>query len=170
MDHKMSKTVFGKSVLAVATAAGFLALQSPATATGLDETRVEIGVLTCDVSGGVGLIFGSSKDMTCNFVGVDEQEETYIGNVKKYGIDIGETESATISWTVLAPTTELGRGSLEGEYAGVSVEGTVGVGVGANVLIGGLDKSIALQPLSGQIQEGYNIAGGVSTMTLKIGN
>lgn len=142
-------------------------MQHAATAS---DVRVEVGVLTCDVSGGVGLILGSEKDMICNFTSVDQTTEAYIGNVKKFGIDIGETQATTISWTVLAPTTELSIGSLEGEYAGLSLEGTVGVGVGVNALLGGFDKSIALQPLSAQIQEGYNIAGGVGTMTLKIKN
>lgn len=156
------------SILSLTTAISILAIQHTATATDLNDTRVEAGVLTCDVAGGIGLIFGSKKDMQCNFVGVDTQEERYSGNVKKFGIDIGETTATTISWTVLAPTTELGRGSLEGEYGGLSAEATVGVGVGANLLVGGFDKSIALQPLSGQIQEGYNIAAGIGTMTLKI--
>lgn len=156
-----------KTILGAATAIGILAAQHPALA---NDFTVELGVLTCDVSGGIGLILGSKKDMTCSFVGVDETTETYTGNVKKFGLDIGETTATTISWTVLAPTTEFGAGALEGEYAGLSAEATVGVGIGANALLGGFDKSIALQPLSAQIQEGYNIAGGIGTMTLKIGN
>jgi hypothetical protein len=38
--------------------------------------------------------------------------------------------------------------ALEGKYAGATAGPTVGVGVGANVLVGGFDRSIALQPLS----------------------
>ena len=38
---------------------------------------------------------------------------------------------------------------------------------GANVLIGGLDKSIALQPVSVQGNTGLNIAAGVGVITLK---
>jgi len=160
-----------QSVTKLATTAFTLvAMQTMAIAQTFDinQTRLEAGVLTCDVSGGIGLIFGSKKDMRCEFLGADGQKEFYNGNVKKFGLDIGETKATTISWTVLAPTTELGRGSLEGEYAGLSAEATVGVGLGANLLAGGFDKSIALQPLSAQIQEGYNIAAGVGTMTLKI--
>lgn len=163
----MKNSTLKKSILGIATAASLLGMQHHAFAV---DARVEVGVLTCDVSGGIGLIFGSEKDMKCTFQGIDEQTEFYTGNVKKFGIDIGETEATTISWTVLAPTTELGRGSLEGDYAGLSAEATVGVGIGANALLGGFDKSIALQPLSAQIQEGYNIAAGVGTMTLKIAN
>ena len=163
----MKNSTLKNSILSFATAASLLAMQHNVYA---DDARIEVGVLTCDVSGGVGLIFGSEKDMQCSFTGIDEQTEFYTGNVKKFGLDIGETQATTISWTVLAPTTELGRGSLEGEYAGLSAEATVGVGIGANALLGGFDKSVALQPLSAQIQEGYNIAAGVGTMTLKIAN
>ena len=168
MDTSVTNLNFKNSILGLTTALTLLTMQSPTLANDLNNTRVEVGVLTCDVSGGIGLIFGSEKSMQCSFLGVDGQEEAYSGNVKKFGIDIGETKAATISWTVLAPTTELGRGSLEGDYGGVSAEATVGVGIGANILLGGFDKSVALQPLSGQIQEGYNIAAGVGTMTLNI--
>ena len=60
-----------------------------------------------------------------------------------------------------------GRGALEGDYAGATASATVGVGLGANVLIGGLDKSIALQPLSVSGNTGLNIAAGVGVITLK---
>lgn len=133
------------------------------------DARIEVGVLTCTVDGGTGLIFGSSKDMSCDFKGIDDFTEAYTGNVKKFGSDIGQTDITTISWAVFAPTTELEAGALEGNYAGLSAEATVGVGIGANALIGGFDKSIALQPFSGQVQEGLNIAAGIGTMSLKIG-
>ena len=133
------------------------------------EARIEVGVLTCTVEGGTGFILGSSKDMSCEFKGIDDFTETYTGNVKKFGIDIGQTDTTTIAWAVFAPTTELEAGALEGDYAGLAAEATVGVGIGANALIGGFDKSIALQPFSGQVQEGLNIAAGIGTMTLKIG-
>jgi len=46
---------------------------------------------------------------------------------------------------------------------------TVGLGVGANALLGGFQHSIALQPLSGQVQEGLNIAVGISELSLRPG-
>jgi len=39
-------------------------------------------------------------------------------------------------------------GALAGEYVGVSAEIGLGLGAGANVLLGGSDRTIALQPLS----------------------
>jgi hypothetical protein len=41
------------------------------------------------------------------------------------------------------------------------------VGLGANVLVGGLDKSIALQPLSIEGNKGLNVAAGIGSISLK---
>ncbi len=57
-------------------------------------------------------------------------------------------------------------GALDGDYVGVSASATVGVGLGANALIGGLDKSVALQPLSVSGEKGLNVAAGVGAISL----
>jgi Protein of unknown function (DUF992) len=70
-------------------------------------------------------------------------------------------------WGVVAPSSDVRSGALEGDYAGASASATVGVGVGANVLVGGLDKSIALQPLSVEGNKGLNVAAGIGSISLK---
>jgi len=45
----------------------------------------------------------------------------------------------------------------------------VGVGAGVNALVGGLNRSISLQPVSIEGNTGLNVAGGVASMTLKHG-
>ena len=132
----------------------------------VNADTVEAGLLTCKIEGGTGFIVGSSKDMACTFESADGSTETYNGNVKKFGIDIGSTDSTTVKWVVLAPTKSVGAGSLKGQYGGFTGEVTAGVGVGANALVGGSDRSIILQPFSGQVQTGLNIAVGIGTMTL----
>jgi len=132
------------------------------------QTRVEVGVLTCTARGSTGFIIGSSRELRCRFVR-QGRDEYYSGTIDKFGIDIGSTKQAAISWAVLAPTSNLSPGSLNGTYAGVSAEATVGLGVGANALIGGSMRSIVLQPLSVQAQEGLNIAAGVSQLRLSAG-
>ena len=127
---------------------------------------VEVGVLNCSVSGGSGFIFGSTKQLNCVFEG-PAGEDYYVGTISKYGIDIGSTSQSVIAWGVLAPTTDLSRGSLAGNYAGVAGEATVGIGVGANAMLGGSSQSITLQPLSVQAQEGLNIAAGIASMQLR---
>lgn len=129
-------------------------------------SRIEAGVLTCNVDGGSGFVLGSRKEMDCTFDAIDGLTETYSGVVKKFGIDIGSTDTAIVKWVVFAPTVEMETGALSGNYVGVSGEATVGVGLGANALVGGSNRSIALQPFSGQVQSGLNIAVGIGTMSL----
>jgi len=160
----MSKIIFKISVASLAV---LLLIAIGNQKSSALEARIEVGVLTCVVEGGAGFIVGSSKDMSCDFEGIDDFSESYVGTVRKFGIDIGATDTSTIKWAVFAPTTELESGALEGNYGGLSAEATIGVGVGANALVGGLDKSIALQPFSAQVQEGLNIAGGIGTMSLR---
>ena len=69
-------------------------------------------------------------------------------------------------WSVFAPSGWVSRGALAGIYAGATAEATVGAGLGANVLVGGSDRSIALQPLSVQGQAGLNVAVGVADLIL----
>ena len=68
-----------------------------------------------------------------------------------------------------APVARLGPGDLAGDYAGAQGSATLGVGVGGNVLIGGSDNTIALQPLSVQGQVGVNIAAGLASLELRPG-
>ena len=151
-------------VLAIAVMAVGAALGSEAAA----QARIEAGVLTCTVRGGTGFIVGSTKELSCNFH-KPGRNERYSGTINKFGIDIGITQQSAIAWAVLAPTANIPPGSLNGSYGGVSAEATVGLGVGANALIGGSNKSIILQPLSVQAQQGLNIAAGVASLQLRAG-
>jgi hypothetical protein len=67
---------------------------------------------------------------------------------------------------VYAPTTRAG-GFLAGTYAGASAEVTVGGGIGANVLVGGSNRTIQLQPLSVQQQTGVIAAAGIVAIELQ---
>lgn len=127
---------------------------------------VKVGALNCTVAGGSGFIFGSSKDLTCVFSPVSGPKERYSGRITKYGIDVGRTDVTKLSWGVLAPAADVEAGALEGNYTGVSAEATVGGGVGANALVGGLDKSITLNPVSVQVQQGLNVAAGIAQLRL----
>lgn len=134
------------------------------------NTGSQIGTLACDLSGGVGLIVTSSQTMTCQFQPASGRVETYTGSVRRFGLDIGIVTSARMVWTVVASVRRAAPGALAGTYVGVSAEGTVGVGVGANVLVGGSDNAFSLQPLSLQTQGGLNIAAGVSELVLTSAN
>ena len=146
-------------LLAAASSMALLATQA--------QSATEAGRLECNVEGGVGLILGSSKAMQCTYSSSDGQIiEVYDGRVTKLGIDIGVTGESVIVWQVIAPTSSLRPGALEGSYVGASAEATVGAGVGANVLVGGSDKTISLQPLSVGAQSGLNVAAGIGAIEL----
>jgi len=128
---------------------------------------VRVGVLTCEVEGGAGFVFGSSKELRCHFKSSDGRDERYVGAINKFGLDIGVTGPAIMTWAVLSPTDDVGRGALLGNYVGASAGASVGVGAGANVLVGGNDDTISLQPLSVQSQTGLNAALAVSELVLE---
>jgi hypothetical protein len=154
-----------KTVLAAAAAIMFAAGGFTTTA---QAAGVAIGTLNCKVAGGVGLIIGSSKGLTCSFSPANGgPAQRYTGSVDKLGVDIGFTNETRIVWTVLAATSDVPYGALAGTYAGLSAEATAGLGVGANALIGGLNDSFTLQPLSIQGQTGLNVAGGLARVTLR---
>jgi hypothetical protein len=154
----MSKK-FGLISAALLATAAFAA---PAQAAG-----VKIGTLTCQVASGWGFIFGSSKDLRCTFNPGRGMGEHYVGSISKFGVDIGYTDSAVIVWAVFAPNSGPKHGALQGDYAGLTASATAGVGVGAHALVGGLDRSITLQPLSIEGNTGLNVAGGIGAMSLR---
>jgi len=130
------------------------------------DPGVKTGVLTCNVSSGWGLIFGSSKDLNCTYESATGHEEHYAGTINKYGVDIGYHNGGVIVWAVFAPTGELAPGALSGDYGGITAGGAVGVGAGANALVGGNNKTISLQPVSIEGLTGLNVAAGVASISL----
>jgi hypothetical protein len=127
---------------------------------------VNVGNLTCNVSSGWGFVFGSSRALNCTFAGTGGRYEYYAGNIMKFGVDLGYTQGGVMIWTVIAPAVNLAPGALAGTYAGGTASATVGVGVGANALIGGSGNTIALQPLSLEGNTGLNVAGGIGAIQL----
>jgi Protein of unknown function (DUF992) len=135
--------------------------------TGFAQNRVKVGTLTCDISAGIGLIIGSRKEVQCLFTPSEAgPREVYVGSISKFGLDVGATAGGQMIWVVHAPSTA-GVAALAGNYAGASAEATVGSGLGANVLVGGSNRTVALQPVSVQGQAGLNLAVGVAGLELR---
>ncbi|WP_137154919.1 DUF992 domain-containing protein [Rhizobium sp. FKL33] len=163
------------AIAALSSAAG---LARAADMTGYDEAPqvqvetdshggVKIGYLSCDVGSGAGFLIGSAKELDCSFRSVrGAHSDAYSGYVKKLGIDVGYTTRGKMVWAVFAPTAGYHRGSLGGTYVGAAAEATVGAGIGANVLLGGTEGSIQLQPVSVEGQLGLNVAAAGATVTL----
>jgi hypothetical protein len=150
-----------KAIGALSLAFGIFAVEAPAHA-----QAVKAGVLTCNVASGFGFIFGSSRAINCTFSPGGAPPQHYTGAINKFGVDIGYVQGAVIVWAVLAPTSNPGPGSLAGTYVGATGSATVGVGIGANVLVGGSGNSVSLQPLSIEGNTGLNVAGGIAELSL----
>jgi hypothetical protein len=144
-------------IMAVGGAAGPAAAQS----------RIAAGVLECRGAPSTGFIVGSVQNFRCMFNPVDGPPQAYEGQIRKLGLDLGFTDRSVIIWTVFAPTRVVGPGALAGVYAGVSASAAVGLGAGANALVGGLNNSFALQPVSVEAQTGVNVAAGVAEFILR---
>jgi Protein of unknown function (DUF992) len=128
--------------------------------------REQVGTLRCEVAPGVGFVVGSRKAVRCEFARAGQKPEYYVGSIDRYGLDVGATAGGTIVWGVHIETTQR-RYALTGGYGGASAQATVAVGLGANVLVGGSDSTIALQPLAVEGQTGLNVAAGIAELTLR---
>jgi hypothetical protein len=155
-----------RHALATASAALLLVAGSTAAHSQQQPQGANVGSLSCHVAGGIGFIFGSSKDISCLFSRSDGKAERYVGSINKYGVDIGFTKEAHMVWLVFAPGV-VAPGTLAGSYGGATASATVGAGVGANVLLGGSSKQITLQPVSVEGSVGLNIAAGIAGVELR---
>jgi hypothetical protein len=131
--------------------------------------RVQVGVLECRGGASIGFIVGSVTNLGCVLRINGLPEDRYVATIRKVGVDLGITAETALAWGVYAPVARLGPGDLTGNYAGAQGSASVGVGLGGNVLVGGSDNSIALQPLSVQGQVGLNVAAGLESLELRPG-
>jgi hypothetical protein len=112
---------------------------------------------------------GSVTNLGCVLTGTGRPDQPYVATIRKVGIDLGITEQTALSWAVFVPVNYSGPGDLSGNYAGAQGSASVGVGVGANVLVGGSQNAFSLQPLSLQGSVGLNVAAGLQSLELRPG-
>jgi len=127
---------------------------------------IEIGVLTCDIDGGFGAIFGSNRQASCVFVDKRGNPTPYTAEITKIGLDLGFVASKTLVWSVLAASNNVPR-NLRGTYVGANVEASALIGVGGNAMVGGMRDSFALNPVSLQVQTGVNAALAVQVLRIR---
>lgn len=153
----LSAAALGAGALAVA-----LAVAPTAAVAG------PVGQLYCNVSGGVGLIVTSRRALNCEYTPASgAARQHYLGTISRYGLDIGPQGPGKLTWDVVSLGGAVGPGALSGDYTGATASATVGVGVGANALIGGANGGVTLQPLSVEAQSGLNVAAGVGALALE---
>ena len=133
------------------------------------QQPVQLGVLNCRGGASVGFVVGSVTNLGCVLTGTGRPDQPYVATIRKVGLDIGITQETALAWAVFAPVNYSGQGDISGNYAGAQGSASFGVGLGANVLVGGSQNSVALQPLSLQGSTGINIAAGLESLELRPG-
>jgi len=132
------------------------------------KTWTQAGMLTCKLNPSIGFIIAGHQSMECRYAPSNgSPPQAYEGALNTVGVDIGITAGGILGWAVLAPTAGIPPGALAGEYVGASGDLGIGVGAGANVLIGGSARTVALQPVSLEGSIAVNVALGVSGLKLR---
>ena len=143
-----------------------LALLSIGSSAYAQGSSVRQGMLSCRTAPSIGLLVGSTQRLACQFRSNTGWTQDYVGRMNRIGLDIGVTAGGAMAWAVLGSSSALQPGALTGRFVGASGEISVGVGAGANILVGGTAQSVSLQPLSLEGQIGLNLALGVAGLTL----
>jgi hypothetical protein len=149
-------------MLLTAVSGALLALGCASSA----DAAVRVGTLRCIGAPKVGAIVGSVQQARCVFTGVNGRHERYAAQLGRIGADIGVTNRSQLVWNVYAPTS-LRRRALAGNYVGASADAAIGVGGGANLLVGGNNATISLQPVSVKAETGLAVGAGLSQLQLR---
>ncbi|WP_299043321.1 DUF992 domain-containing protein [uncultured Tateyamaria sp.] len=128
---------------------------------------VATGVLTCHQSNEANFVVYSSAKYDCDFTSASGRTDRFTGTIRKVGVDLSTSNEQTLVWYVFAPQSGVKEGALEGGYIGASADASVGAGAGVHALIGGLDRSFTLQPVSVSGEIGVGAAVGVETLRLR---
>ena len=153
-----------RNLLAMLVLALFVA---PASAQS-QKPWTQVGMLTCRLNPSIGFVIVGHQSMECRYVpGAGGPAQAYEGAMNTVGLDIGVISGGVMNWAVLAPTDGIAAGALAGDYVGASADATFIVGVGANVLIGGSNRTVALQPVSVEGSVGANVTAGLSALKLR---
>jgi hypothetical protein len=151
---------------ALALSAALVAWAGPTA--GQAPTWTQSGMLSCRLNPSIGFVVFGHQSMECRFVpSVAGPPQFYEGALNTVGIDIGVVGTGGLAWGVLAPTAGIPAGALAGTYVGASGDIAVGAGVGANLLVGGSNRSFALQPLSVEGSVALNVTLGLSSLQLR---
>lgn len=154
------------SLLSALAVAAIISIPAVAQA---QQSWAQVGSLLCKVDPNVGFIFVGHQPMQCTYTPTlaAAAPQYYDGAINTVGIDVGVSAGSALAWGVFAPTNGLPAGALSGEYVGASGDLGIVAGAGANILLGGSARTIALQPLSLQGSVAFNVVLGVSSLKLR---
>ena len=129
------------------------------------QAQSVVGTLNCRVQGGFSFIFGSTRELQCQFESAGgDRIQGYFGRINKYGVDIGFVRSGVILWSVIGSAAP-SDGALEGNYIGASAQVAAAFGAGANALLG--TNNFMLNPISITGLRGVNVAAGIASLELR---
>jgi hypothetical protein len=129
------------------------------------QERVAVGTLECRSPGTITLII-SFSEYDCRFFSNSGRSYRYTGRITSLGFQAGITRHEVLLWHVYAPTSAIERSALRGNYAGAHADAAIIVGLGANVLVGGSNRTISLQPVSVEAKTGLKFAIAGAALTL----
>jgi hypothetical protein len=131
------------------------------------QTWAQAGMLRCNLNPSVGFVLFGHQSMECRFEPVSGAAQAYDGAINTVGLDLGVSGGGRFAWAVFGPAEGIPNGALAGEYVGASGDIGLGVGVGANVLVGGSNRSVALQPVSLEGSVAVDAVAGLSQLKLR---
>jgi uncharacterized protein DUF992 len=151
------------------TGVALLGLLAVPAAAQSSQPWTQVGALMCKVDPSVGFIIVGHQPMQCTYTPslAPAPPQYYDGAINTIGLDIGVSAGSILGWGVFAPVQGLPSGALSGEYVGASADVGAFLGAGANVLVGGSARTIALQPLSLQGSLAVNAVLGLSSLKLR---
>lgn len=131
------------------------------------QSWAQAGMLSCNLNPSIGFVIFGHQSMECKFQPVSGAVQAYDGAMNTVGVDLGISGGGRFAWAVFGPASGIPSGALAGEYVGASGDIGLGVGVGANVLVGGSNRSVALQPVSLEGSMAINAVAGLSQLKLR---
>jgi Protein of unknown function (DUF992) len=156
---------FMHRTLAMAAVAVLASLSPAAGQTA--QPGMQVGMLTCQMAPRIGFMVGSALSIRCDFIpDGGHPQQAYIGEIDTVGLEVGSTTDGVLVWDVFASTGSPPAGGLAGVYVGANGDLSVGVGVGAKVLFGTSNRTIALRPLA--LEGEFEVALGLGVSGLKL--
>lgn len=131
-----------------------------------DAARIELGSLTCELAAVTNVIIYAEETFDCVLETNEGEAIPYEGNIEKIGANLQIKTKQTLKWIVLSSVSMDAVEDLSGSYVGASAQASLGVGGGANVLIGGSGDNFTLQPVSVTGQEGIGASLTLDSLTL----
>jgi hypothetical protein len=152
-----------RRLLAVVAAVAAIFASSPASAQHFER----VGTLECSVAPNVSYVVGSHRTAGCTFYALNRRElHRYRADIGRIGVDLNVSAGGVLVWAVHAHNRRLFRGDLRGAYTGASGNIALGLGLGGNVLLGGSNNTVALQPVSGEGNIGVGVSLGAARLVL----